>query len=50
MMPKDEMRAVVIDRFGGPETLSVRTAPVPEPKPDQILMSQICRYRAMGYS
>ncbi len=38
-MPKDkEMRAVVIDRFGGPEVLSVRNIPVPEPEPDQILV------------
>lgn len=37
-MPKDKMRAIVIDRFGGPETLSVRTVPVPEPGPDQILI------------
>lgn len=32
------MRAVVIDRFGGPEVLSVRNVPVPEPEPDQILI------------
>jgi NADPH:quinone reductase len=38
-MPKDkEMRAVVIDGFGGPEVLSVRNVPVPEPEPDQILI------------
>ena len=38
-MPKNnEMRAVVIDRFGGPEVLSVRNVSVPEPKPDQILI------------
>jgi NADPH:quinone reductase len=37
-MPKDEMRAVVIDRFGGPEVLSVRNIPVPEPEPGQILV------------
>jgi NADPH2:quinone reductase len=33
-----EMRAVVIDRFGGPEVLSVRKVPVPEVGPDQILI------------
>ena len=38
-MPIDNvMRAVVIDRFGGPEVLSVRNVFVPEPKPDQILI------------
>jgi NADPH:quinone reductase len=38
-MPKDkEMRAVVIDRFGGPDVLSVRNIPVPEPEPNQILV------------
>src|SRR5579872_249354 len=36
-MPK-EVRAVAIDRFGGPEVLSVRNIPVPEPKADQILV------------
>ncbi len=33
-----EMRAVVIDRFGGPEVLSVRDVPVPEIGPDQVLI------------
>jgi NADPH:quinone reductase len=37
-MSKDEMRAVAIDRFGGPEVLSVRKMPVPEPRPDQVLV------------
>lgn len=37
-MLKNKMRAVVIDRFGGPEVLSVRNVPVPEPLPDQILI------------
>src|ERR1700722_772422 len=32
------MRAVAINRFGAPETLSVRTVPLPEPEPNQILM------------
>jgi len=32
------MRAVVMDHFGGPEVLSVRDIPVPEPNPDQILV------------
>ena len=35
---KDQMRAVVIDRFGGPEVISVRNMPVPEPGPDEILI------------
>ncbi len=35
---KDEMNAVVIDRFGGPEVLSVRNVPVPKPEPEQILV------------
>ncbi len=43
-MPRDEMRAVVIDRFGGPEVLSVRNVPVPEPEPDQLLV----RVRSAG--
>ena len=34
----DEMRAVVIDRFGGPEVLSIKTVPTPEPEPEQILI------------
>ena len=37
-MSKAEMRAVAIDRFGGPEVLSARDIPAPEPKPDQILV------------
>lgn len=40
-MSKNElkkMRAAVIDRFGGPEVISVRDMPIPEPKPDQILV------------
>ena len=34
----NEMRAVAIDRFGGPEVLEVRNMPVPEPGPDQVLI------------
>jgi NADPH2:quinone reductase len=37
-MPMKEMRAVAIDSFGGPETLTLRTLPVPETKPNQILI------------
>jgi len=37
-MTENEMRAVVIDRFGGPEVLSVRALPVNEPESDQILI------------
>lgn len=33
-----QMNAVVIDRFGGPEVLSVRKVPTPEPKPSQVLI------------
>jgi len=36
--PKNDMRAVTIDRFGGPDVLSVRNIPVQEPEPDQILV------------
>jgi NADPH:quinone reductase len=36
--PKNKMRAVAIDRFGGPDVLSVTNIPVPEPEPDQILV------------
>ncbi|HEU4794256.1 MAG TPA: NADP-dependent oxidoreductase, partial [Pyrinomonadaceae bacterium] len=32
------MRAVALDRFGGPETLKVQTIPVPEPGEDEILI------------
>ena len=32
------MRAMVQDRFGGPEVLTERTMPVPQPGPDQILI------------
>jgi NADPH:quinone reductase len=32
------MRAAAIDCFGGPEVLTVRTLPVPEPRPDEILV------------
>jgi NADPH:quinone reductase-like Zn-dependent oxidoreductase len=32
------MRALTIDRFGGPEVLSVRNISVPEPQPDQVLI------------
>jgi NADPH:quinone reductase len=35
---EEQMRALTIDRFGGPEVLSVRNIPVPEPKSDQILV------------
>jgi NADPH:quinone reductase-like Zn-dependent oxidoreductase len=32
------MRSVVRSRYGGPETLSVREVPCPEPKPGQVLI------------
>jgi len=35
---KEQMKAVVIDRFGGPEVLSLRNVPVPQPAPDQIVV------------
>ncbi len=35
---ENKMRAVVIDRFGGPEVLSIRKMPIPKPKQDQILV------------
>ena len=38
MMLKEEMRAVTIDRFGGPEVLSVRNFPVPQVEPNQVLI------------
>ena len=36
------MKAVAIDRFGGPETLTLETLPVPEVEPDEVL-------RGIGY-
>ena len=32
------MRAVALDRFGGPETLKVQTVPIPEAGADEILI------------
>jgi NADPH:quinone reductase-like Zn-dependent oxidoreductase len=32
------MRAVALDRFGGPEVLTVKTIPVPEVGPDEVLI------------
>jgi NADPH:quinone reductase-like Zn-dependent oxidoreductase len=32
------MKAVAIDRFGGPETLTLQTLPVPEVGPDEVLI------------
>jgi NADPH:quinone reductase-like Zn-dependent oxidoreductase len=36
------MRAIALDRFGGPETLKVQTVPVPEPAEDEILIHVEC--------
>jgi len=36
--PQQTMRAVALDRFGGPETLAVQTLPVPEVGADEILI------------
>ncbi|HEY6006317.1 MAG TPA: NADP-dependent oxidoreductase [Anaeromyxobacter sp.] len=33
-----QMRAVAIDRYGGPEVLHAATLPVPQPGPDQVLV------------
>lgn len=40
----ETMKAVVLDEFGGPETLAgIREMPVPAPKPDEILIrTRIC--------
>ena len=35
----ETMRAAAIDRFGGPEVLTVRTVPVPEPDSGEVLIS-----------
>jgi len=32
------MKAVVIERFGGPEVLEIRDVPTPEPGPDEVLV------------
>src|SRR5262245_31144468 len=36
--PKNRMKAVAIDRFGGPDTLKLQTLPVPEVGPDEVLI------------
>lgn len=36
------MRAVAIDRFGGPEVLEVKSLPVPEPGPRDVLIRVAC--------
>jgi NADPH2:quinone reductase len=36
------MRAIALDRFGGPETLKVQTVPAPEPDADEILIHVEC--------
>jgi len=36
------MRAIALDRFGGPETLKLQTVPVPEPGTDEILIHVEC--------
>jgi NADPH:quinone reductase len=38
-MANNTMRAVAIDRFGGPEVLSVRTFPTPKPGPNELLIN-----------
>lgn len=35
---QETMRAVALDRFGGPETMRLRLLPVPEVEPDEILI------------
>ena len=37
-MKQAMMKAVVIDRFGGPERLRLQTLPVPEVEPDEVLI------------
>ncbi|MCI0639895.1 MAG: NADP-dependent oxidoreductase [Gemmataceae bacterium] len=37
-MTQNTMKAVAIDRFGGPETLALRTLAVPEVGPDEVLI------------
>src|SRR5436190_16036270 len=32
------MRAAALDRFGGVETIQMKTLPVPEPGPDEVLL------------
>src|SRR5690554_2929213 len=44
VMPQAAMRAIWQNRYGGPEALSLRTLPVPEPGPDDLLL----RVRAAG--
>src|ERR1700694_881103 len=35
----DTMRAVAIDRYGGPEVLTLHELPVPEPGPKEVLIA-----------
>jgi NADPH:quinone reductase-like Zn-dependent oxidoreductase len=46
---QNTMKAVAIDRFGGPETLTVQSLPVPEVGPDEVLIhvesADVARHR-----
>jgi NADPH2:quinone reductase len=35
---QDTMRAIALDRFGGPEVMAVRTLPLPEVGPDEVMI------------
>ena len=35
---RSTMRAAALDRFGGIETIQMKTLPVPEPGPDEVLL------------
>src|ERR671935_56625 len=38
-MPAGGMRAIVYERFGGPEVLELQTIPIPEPAAGQLLVA-----------
>src|SRR5215471_7491416 len=43
-----EMRAIVVSEFGGPEVLSVREVPAPEPGPGQVAIQ--VAYAGVNYA
>ena len=44
----DTMKAVIFDRYGGPEVLQVTEVPIPEIKPGQVLVKKSCQFAEFG--